>query len=665
MNKVPFRLRAPVLLLGCVLCISSTVKHDLEQFQSVLRRSAGLLHRGVTDAPDPAALRAAVAALEQLPRLNEDDRRQRQLMASAFNNRGVAYWALGRNDKALDVLTRAAEFDRFDDVALRNRAWVLQATPGKGNEIQANIEAAYMPLMELALIRLILHLSGGECQSGAGRRKVFGEAHSYAWLQYNLLRHLGVVEFERSSVPGAISRIEVQRYQLVFSLLFAHVGDGTVRMRCKSVKCASESEPHSTEGRKDIPCERVTSATVASRPAYEINIAELGLGLQLCADPADVDATRCTDSTSAQGDKNGDEGTGVCATPRACNNYVTTAAQLQLLKRSLTSLFDSQYATMASSDVTPFRSTDPRLKHWAIALAMPRLANLSTAAISFDGIPGSTLSSIGMLNHAQAAVRHVVHRRVPGDIIETGVWRGGLTVLLHAALLAYESDSYRTSTPKGTRMVWAADSFAGVPPPRDRSTFAADETHGWTAHLYAATLPSVRQRFELFGQLDNRIGFIKGFFNVSLPAALTPRRPDEPPPAMDGDGTHVGGSRGVLAQRRLAVLRLDGDTFESTMDVLLAAYARVSVGGVVIIDDFHLNGCRRAVFQFRASRGIKDPILPVPEDYIFGCSQRAQPRAATCAGARGNVAATTAPVVHAEPRKPVQGAYWVVGSGGW
>ena len=103
------------------------------------------------------------------------------------------------------------------------------------------------------------------------------------------------------------------------------------------------------------------------------------------------------------------------------------------------------------------------------------------------------------------------------------------------------------------------------------------------------------------------------------------------------------------------------------MDVLLAAYARVSVGGVVIIDDFHLNGCRRAVFQFRALRGIKDPILPVPEDYIFGCSQRAQPRAAACAGAsaRGNVAAMTVPVVHAEPRKPVQGAYWVVGSGGW
>ena len=93
---LPFkRSRAPALMLGwCVLCISSTVEYDIEQFQSELQRSADLLHRGVTDAPDPAALHEAAALLERLPGLNEDDRRQRQLMASASNNRGVVYWSL-------------------------------------------------------------------------------------------------------------------------------------------------------------------------------------------------------------------------------------------------------------------------------------------------------------------------------------------------------------------------------------------------------------------------------------------------------------------------------------------------------------------------------------------------------------------------------------------
>ena len=125
--------------------------------------------------------------------------------------------------------------------------------------------------------------------------------------------------------------------------------------------------------------------------------------------------------------------------------------------------------------------------------------------------------------------------------------------------------------------------------------------------------------------------------------------------------------------RRLAILRLDGDTYESTMDVLLAAYGLVSVGGFVIIDDFHLNGCRRAVFDFRAARGIREPILPIPEDYVFACPQRScsaeqVDEVAGPAGGpngRSREVAMTAPETHAEPRKPIQGAYWVVGGSGF
>ena len=90
--------------------------------------------------------------------------------------------------------------------------------------------------------------------------------------------------------------------------------------------------------------------------------------------------------------------------------------------------------------------------------------------------------------------------------------------------------------------------------------------------------------------------FIPGYFNETLPATDT---------------------------GPLALLRIDADSYESTLDVLLALYDRVSPGGIVVVDDFHLRGARRAVMEFRASRRVPDDdvILPIPEDYIFSCRQ--------------------------------------------
>jgi O-methyltransferase len=100
------------------------------------------------------------------------------------------------------------------------------------------------------------------------------------------------------------------------------------------------------------------------------------------------------------------------------------------------------------------------------------------------------------------------------------------------------------------------------------------------------SLEQVRRNFARFDLLDDaRIKFLKGWFKDTIASA-----PIE----------------------RLAVLRLDGDLYESTMDVLRPLYAKVSPGGFVIVDDyFAWAGCRKAVDEFRAANGISAAITRI------------------------------------------------------
>ncbi len=95
----------------------------------------------------------------------------------------------------------------------------------------------------------------------------------------------------------------------------------------------------------------------------------------------------------------------------------------------------------------------------------------------------------------------------------------------------------------------------------------------------------MQDNFRRYGLLDDQVRFLKGWFRDTLPDA-----PIE----------------------RLAVLRLDGDLYESTIQALECLYDRLSAGGYVIVDDYgNVAGCRQAVHDFRAQRGINDPIRPI------------------------------------------------------
>ncbi|TSD93146.1 hypothetical protein FOS14_23755 [Skermania sp. ID1734] len=183
-----------------------------------------------------------------------------------------------------------------------------------------------------------------------------------------------------------------------------------------------------------------------------------------------------------------------------------------------------------------------------------------------------TMTGVARMKNLQFCVEDVLARGIPGDFIETGVWRGGSCIFMRGILAAYGVND---------RRVWVADSFEGLPPP-DPSKYPADAGDAlYTYSQLAVSKEDVQQNFRRYGLLDDQVVFLKGFFRDTLPTA-------------------------PISQ--LAIVRLDGDMYESTMDGLNNLYPKLSEGGYLIVDDYALPGCRQAVTDFRAAHGITDPM---------------------------------------------------------
>lgn len=192
--------------------------------------------------------------------------------------------------------------------------------------------------------------------------------------------------------------------------------------------------------------------------------------------------------------------------------------------------------------------------------------------------PNEAETMIGMVRllHLARCTAQVVRDGVPGDVLEAGVWRGGACILMRAVLATLQSVD---------RRVWVADSFEGLPKP-DAARYPADEGDPhWTFGELAVGLDAVRQNFDRYDLLDDQVQFLQGWFADTLPGA----------PITE-----------------LAVLRVDGDMYGSTIEVLDALYPKLSVGGFCIIDDYGaVEGCRRAVTDFRRRAGIDEPMEQV------------------------------------------------------
>jgi O-methyltransferase len=193
--------------------------------------------------------------------------------------------------------------------------------------------------------------------------------------------------------------------------------------------------------------------------------------------------------------------------------------------------------------------------------------------------PAEAETMIGMqrLTSLQHCVETVLADDIPGDLIECGVWRGGACILMRAVLAAYGDE---------TRSVWLADSFEGVPR-SDPENYQADKgiRAEFAAGILGVSEAEVRANFQRYGLLDDQVRFLPGWFKDTLQDA-----------PID----------------RIAVLRLDGDLYESTIQALDALYPRLSPGGFCIVDDYlAVKACEQAVTDYRAKHGISAEIVDI------------------------------------------------------
>ncbi|MBD3306099.1 macrocin O-methyltransferase [candidate division KSB3 bacterium] len=186
--------------------------------------------------------------------------------------------------------------------------------------------------------------------------------------------------------------------------------------------------------------------------------------------------------------------------------------------------------------------------------------------------PGYADTMIGLkrLDNLQECIESVIEEGIGGDLIETGVWRGGACIFMRGVLAAYQIQD---------RRVFVADSFQGLPPPAPKRypADAGDAFH--RQEFLRVSEEEVRKNFARYGLLDEQVVFLKGWFKDTLPTAPI---------------------------TRLSILRLDGDMYESTLDALTHLYPTLSPGGFCIIDDYAEHGCRQAVDDYRDAHQIRD-----------------------------------------------------------
>jgi O-methyltransferase len=192
-----------------------------------------------------------------------------------------------------------------------------------------------------------------------------------------------------------------------------------------------------------------------------------------------------------------------------------------------------------------------------------------------DKINQFALTMIGeiRLDNVRQLVERACADGVPGDFVEAGVWQGGAAMFARAVL---------DSLGETGRLVWLADSFRGLPKP----TLPQDAPYDLSSlPELAVGADQVRENFRRLEIDLSRVRFLEGWFRDTLPQAPI---------------------------QRIAVLRLDGDLYESTMDTLTHLYPRVSPGGFVIVDDHGaFPPCAQAVADYRRDHGIESPLVTI------------------------------------------------------
>ena len=188
-----------------------------------------------------------------------------------------------------------------------------------------------------------------------------------------------------------------------------------------------------------------------------------------------------------------------------------------------------------------------------------------------------TMAGLRRLDNIQFLIQEIIKNNVPGDLIETGVWRGGSSIFMCGVLKAYGIKN---------RKVWVCDSFEGLPPPETKKYPDDIDDNLWTYKILSVSEDVVKNNFKVFNLLDSNVEFVKGFFDETL---------------------------SKIQAEHFSLVRLDGDMYSSTIVSLNELYDKLSPQGYIIIDDYGLPACKKAVEYFRSDKNINDPIIKIDD----------------------------------------------------
>lgn len=207
-------------------------------------------------------------------------------------------------------------------------------------------------------------------------------------------------------------------------------------------------------------------------------------------------------------------------------------------------------------------------------LAVPRDMEPEFVAL-YERVGAFTMTSVECLYALYRAVRYVHERRIPGDFVECGVWRGGSAMMM--ALALREAGDH-------ARRIYLYDTFKGMTRPETvdvRARDGAEQLSRWRAFERGghnewtyAPLEEVRRNMASTGYPEERIVFVEGDVAETLPA---------------------------MVPERIALLRLDTDWYRSTYHELQHLHPRLAPKGVLIIDDYGAyEGARKATDRYLA-----------------------------------------------------------------
>lgn len=184
---------------------------------------------------------------------------------------------------------------------------------------------------------------------------------------------------------------------------------------------------------------------------------------------------------------------------------------------------------------------------------------------------GYTMIGLRRLDNLQYCIEQVVKNNIPGAIVEAGVWKGGAMIFATAVLQTLGAD----------RSVYVCDAFEGLFP---KPIHECDE---WTEKNdfspLSVTIEKVKENFNTFGYLTPNVCFKHGWFSDTLPSITEP----------------------------ISVLRIDGDTYQSTMDTLVLE-PQIPSGGYIIMDDWAIESSKKAFLDYFKDRGVtEEDTIPV------------------------------------------------------